>query len=38
MTLLVGSGGGLFWVVPAFVLGYTGAVANAWVLVVEILR
>lgn len=38
VTLLVGSGGGLFWIVPAFVVRYAGAVANAWVLLVEILH
>ena len=31
-------GGGLYWVAAAFVLLTLGAVANAWVLLVEILR
>ena len=38
VTLLVGVGGGLYWVVPAFVIGFATAVANGWVLLVEILR
>ena len=32
------TGGGLYWVAAAIVLATTGAVANAWVLLVEILR
>jgi hypothetical protein len=32
------SGGGLYWIVAAIVLAITGAVANAWVLLVEIMR
>ena len=31
-------GGGLYWVAAAIVLATTGAVVNAWVLLVEILR
>lgn len=38
VTLLFGVGGGLYWIVPAFVLGFTTAIANGWVLLVEILR
>ena len=32
------AGGGLYWVVAAIVFATVGAVANAWVLLVEILR
>jgi hypothetical protein len=38
LTLILGAGGGLYWVVPATVLGFGGAVLNAWVLLVEIVR
>ncbi len=31
-------GGGLYWLVPATLLGVAGAVYSAWVLLVEILR
>ena len=37
-TLVAGAGGGLYWTVPAPVAGFVGAVFNAWVLLVEILR
>ena len=37
-TLAAGAGGGLYWTVPALVAGFVGAVFNAWVLLVEILR
>jgi hypothetical protein len=37
-TLAAGAGGGLYWTVPALVAGFGGAVSNAWVLLVEILR
>ncbi|MGY1764058.1 hypothetical protein ACI79G_18650 [Geodermatophilus sp. SYSU D00779] len=37
-TLVAGAGGGLYWTVPALVAGFAGAVFNAWVLLVEILR
>ena len=37
-TLTAGAGGGLYWTVPALVAGFAGAVSNAWVLLVEILR
>ena len=36
--LLVESGGGLYWVVAGIVFAIGGAVASAWVLLVEILR
>jgi hypothetical protein len=38
VTLLAGSGGGLYWLAAAVVLGMAGATANAWVLLVEINR
>lgn len=38
LSLLIGSGGGLYWVVAGIVFAIAGAVANAWVLLVEILR
>jgi modulator of FtsH protease len=38
ISLLVEGGGGLYWIVAAIVFGITGAVINAWVLLVEILR
>jgi len=38
VTLLVGSGGGLFWLVPAIVFAYVTALGDAWVLLVEIVR
>jgi hypothetical protein len=31
-------GGGLSWLVPMTILGIAGAVYNAWVLLVEIVR
>ena len=38
LSLLAGAGGGLYWFVPAVVMGFAGAVLNAWVLLVEIMR
>jgi hypothetical protein len=37
-SLLAESGGGLYWVVAGMVFAVVGAVASAWVLLVEILR
>ena len=37
-TLVAGAGGGLYWTVPALLAGFAGAVVNAWVLLVEIVR
>ncbi|HEX6117148.1 MAG TPA: hypothetical protein VFY99_08610 [Solirubrobacterales bacterium] len=37
-TLLLESGGGLYWTAAGIVFATCGAVANAWVLLVEILR
>jgi modulator of FtsH protease len=38
LGLLLEAGGGLYWVVAGVVLAITGAISNAWVLLVEILR
>jgi hypothetical protein len=38
ISLLVGGGGGLYWLVPALVLGFAGVLLNAWILLVEIQR
>jgi hypothetical protein len=37
-SVIFAAGGGLYWVVAGIVLAVVGAVANAWVLLVEILR
>jgi modulator of FtsH protease len=34
ITLLVGAGGGLYWLVPTVVIYFVWAVMNAWVLLV----
>jgi len=38
LTLMFETGGGLYWVAAGIVFAITGAVSNAWVLLVEILR
>jgi hypothetical protein len=38
LSLLLGFPGGLYWLVPAVVLAFAGAMNNAWILLVEILR
>jgi hypothetical protein len=38
LSLIAGAGGGLYWVVAGIAFAILGAVANAWVLLVEILR
>ena len=38
LSLVLGEGGGLYWWPAAVLLAYTGALAGAWVLLVEILR
>ncbi len=38
VSLLVGAGGGLYWLVPGVVLCLVVAVLDAWVLLIEILR
>jgi hypothetical protein len=35
---LIAGGGGLYWLVAGLVLGFAGAVLNAWILLVEIHR
>ncbi len=38
ISCLARSGGGLYWFAPATLLAFVGAVYNAWVLLVEIIR
>lgn len=38
LSLAEGSGGGLYWVLAGVVGALAGSVANAWVLLVEVLR
>ena len=38
ISLWVGNGGGLYWVVPALVAAMGAAIIGAWVLLVEIVR
>ncbi|HXX32608.1 MAG TPA: hypothetical protein VEJ89_18035 [Myxococcaceae bacterium] len=38
VSLWTGMGGGVYWLVPATLLGFTGGVINAWILLVEIQR
>jgi hypothetical protein len=38
LSVLLEAGGGLYWVAAGIALAIVGAVANAWVLLVEILR
>lgn len=38
VSIVAQTGGGLYWLVAGIVLAVTAAVANAWVLLVEILR
>jgi hypothetical protein len=38
VTLITGAGGGLYWIALAIVAAFIGGRANAWVLLVEILR
>jgi hypothetical protein len=37
-SVLASTGGGLYWVVGGIVFAIVGAISNAWVLLVEILR
>lgn len=37
-SVLAASGGGLYWIAAGIVFAVAGAVINAWVLLVEILR
>jgi hypothetical protein len=38
ISILFAAGGGLYWIVAGIVFAVMGAVVNAWVLLVEILR
>lgn len=38
VSLAAGTGGGLYWIAPAVLLAFLAGLANAWVLLVEILR
>jgi modulator of FtsH protease len=38
VSLIVGAGGGLYWLVPACILGLCRAILESWVLLVEIKR
>ena len=38
ISLAAERGGGLYWLAPTALLGIVGAVYNAWVLLVEIVR
>ena len=38
VSLVVGAGGGLVWILSGSVLVFVAASVNAWVLLVEILR
>jgi hypothetical protein len=38
VSLIAGSGGGLYWLVPGVIIALVGCVLNTWVLLVEILR
>jgi len=38
VSLLMGSGGGLYWLVPGVVFSLVVAVINAWLLLVEVVR
>ena len=38
VTLAVSAGGGLYWWPLAVILSYLGALTNAWILLIEILR
>jgi hypothetical protein len=38
VSLLMGVGGGIYWMVPGVILSYIAGVVAAWVLLIEILR
>jgi modulator of FtsH protease len=38
ITMLVGGGGGLYWLVPAVIFSFLVSLLDAWVLLVEINR
>ncbi len=37
-SLLAGTGGGLYWLVPGVIVALIGGIINSWVLLVEVLR
>jgi hypothetical protein len=37
-TLLIGAGGGLYWLIGGTILSFAAAIVNAWVLLIEIQR
>jgi hypothetical protein len=38
ISVVAGAGGGLYWLLAELILGYVGAIINAWILLVEIQR
>jgi hypothetical protein len=38
VSLLLGAGGGLYWLVPGLAFSLVVAIVNAWVLLVEVVR
>jgi hypothetical protein len=38
VSLLLGQGGGIYWLVPAILVALLGGITNSWILLVEILR
>jgi hypothetical protein len=38
LSVILGLPGGLYWLVPSVCLSFVGAMLNAWILLVEILR
>ncbi len=38
VSILAEAGGGLYWIAGGILFALTGAIVNAWVLLVEILR
>jgi modulator of FtsH protease len=38
VTLAAKAGGGLYWLPPAILAAYAGALTDAWILLIEILR
>ena len=37
-SLIAGTGGGFYWLVPGIVVAFVGGILNSWVLLVEVLR
>ena len=38
VTVLAGAGGGLYWALGELILGFSIAIYNGWILLIEILR